>query len=202
MTVRPQRSSRLARRLAAFSLAAVTAVGVAGCAGSHPGTAAIVNGTTITEQDLDAVSHDLQPYMQPGQTVARNTVLTSLIMQPFVVDELRAANRMVSQQEASRAFYDMATGGGAQAKPGAPGPDEWAEPTQALAQAQVGIQSLSPANQQRVLQELSTAQIDVNPKYGTFDVRQGLAPVAQNWIDNRAPGQAVPGGEPQPQPTR
>jgi hypothetical protein len=187
------------RRWGAFGVLALALGAVTGCAGVHPGAAAIVNGTTISESDLDAVSRDLQPYLQPGQQLPRENVLTALIMQPFIADRLKAANKMVSMDEAAQALHQVATRGDS-TRQGLPGPDQWATPTKALAQAQVGMEGLTPVDQERVLGALSTAKVQVNPKYGTFQLPGRVVPAVENWIATPAP--TAGGTAPAPQPAR
>lgn len=204
MTVRPARSWRCSsgptRRLAVLTLAVTTMVGIAGCAGVHPNAAAVVDGTTISEQDLDAVAADLGPFLQPGQSLPRQNVLTALIMQPFIADQLKSSNKMVSLDQAARALHQVAAGADT-ADDNAPGPDQWSTSTKALAQAQVGIGSLTPGDQERVLGAIAKAQVEVNPKYGSFQLPGQVVPTVENWID--AKGAGAPGAQNQaPQPMK
>lgn len=202
-TRRARRSSRSGRVLAAVVLAAVGVagtLGVAGCAGAQPGAAAVVNGTTISEDDIDAVAGDLQPYVQPGQSVPRQNVLTALIMRPFIADRLKVSGKMISLDQAAQALHQAATQG--QPAPGnAPGPGEWSKPTKELAQAQLGIEALSPADRGRVADAIAKAKITVNPRYGEFQLPGQIVPPVDNWIDAKAtPGPTQT--QPAPQQTR
>ncbi len=204
MTRRARRSGRSGRALAAIMLAGAGVagtIGVAGCGGAHPGAAAVVNGTTISEGDIDAVAADLQPYVQPGQSVPRQNVLTALIMRPFIADRLKASRKMVSLDQAAQALHQAAT----QGQPAAgklPGPDQWAKPTKELAQAQLGMETLSPADRDRVADAITRAKITVNPRYGEFQLPGRIVPLADNWLDTKATQGSTPPNQPAPQQTR
>lgn len=198
---RPQtrRGARRARGWAALGCAVVTAIGLSGCGGAHPNTAAIVNGTTISESDLDAVAHDLGPYLTRGSSLPRVNVLTALILRPMITEQMRASGTMVSPEEAANALYQAAIRTGPP-ESGAPGPQEWSEPTKELAQAQVGMETLSGADRERVLAALSKATIEVSPKYGSFKIPEGIVAPVENWIDASGPRQTGPVGQ-APTPT-
>ena len=203
MTRRARRPGRSGRVLTAVLLAGAGVagtLGVAGCGGAHPGAAAVVNGTTISEDDIDAVAADLQPYVQPGQSVPRQNVLTALIMQPFIADRLKASGKMISLDQAAQALHQAATQG--QRSPGnAPRPEQWAKATKELAQAQLGMETLSPADRDRVADALTKAKITVNPRYGEFQLPGRVVPLVDNWIDAKATRGSTP-NQPAPQQTR
>lgn len=184
--------------------------GVTACGGAYPGVAAMVNGKTIRDSDLDAVATDLQPYLRQGQRLPPQNVLTALIMQPFIIDRLKASNKMVAPDEAARALHQMATAGGAGPKD-VPAPEQWATPTKELAQAQIGMETLSSADQNRIHDALSRAKVVVDPKYGEFQLPRGVTPAVPNWLDQTERSSLAPGGQqqqpqqpepqqPQPQP--
>lgn len=192
-----ERSHGHGRRRGALGVLTLVLALTTGCAGVYPDAAAVVNGTTIPESDLDAVAKDLQPYLQPGQSLPRQNVLTALIVQPFVADRLKASNTMVSLDQAANELH-RAAAQGRSLDASAVGPQEWSRPTKALAQAQIGLETLSAAERDRVADAIAKAKISVNPRYGEFEPPGRISPPVENWIEPQASGASPTLNQPQP----
>lgn len=165
MKVRLTRAGR-AGTVAGVALAA--ALTLSGCAGQNPDTAATVNGTVITEHDVTAVSRDMASMPTTGPSVTNQDILVTLILRPFVVDAAQRTGTMVSPAEARQLLGD-----------GLPNPSQQ---TVNFAQTSLISRRLPQAELAKVVQQFRTADVKVNPRYGTLDPQRGLVPTQQNWM--------------------
>jgi len=139
------------------------------CGGQDTRAAAIVNGTSISDKDIQNVAVQVNTLATTQQQkLTSSTVLLSLILAPYVLAESSRAGKGVTEAQARQAIAKVA-------KPSAK--------TVEFVRMQLAIQSLDEAAKTSILTRLGTAKITVNPRYGTFDARQvALVPVASNWI--------------------
>jgi len=135
--------------------------------GTQPGAAAIVNGTTISDKDVQTVSLELKKALQGQQQFTSSIVLVNLILEPYVLAEAKRTGKDVSDAQARKAIAKVASPSRA---------------TLDFVRMQLAIPSLSQAGQQSIMAKLGKAKITVNPRYGTFDAKRGLVPTAPNWI--------------------
>ena len=155
----------LASELLTLLLGATLALSA--CGTQQPGAAAIVDGTPISEKDVQTVSLQLNTLAQGQQQVAPSTILLDLVLAPYVLAEAKRTGKDVSDAQARKAI------------------DKVASPSRAtldFVRMQLAIPSLSQAGQQSIMAKLGKAKITVNPRYGTFDAKRGLVPTAPNWI--------------------
>jgi hypothetical protein len=136
--------------------------------GQPAGAAAIVDGKTVSEQNVQTVSTQLNTLAQGQQKLTPSTVLLNLILAPYVLAEAERAGKGVSDAEARKVI----------AKVPNPSPA-----TMDFVRMQLAIPSLSTEAKAAILTKIAKAKITVNPRYGTFDAKQvALAPTAPNWI--------------------
>ena len=157
-------------RAAAVLLGATLALSACG---TQPGAAAIVDGTTISNTDVQTVSLDLKKVVQGQQQFTPSIVLVNLILEPYVLAEAKRTGKNVSDAQARKVLAKVANPSRA---------------TLDFVRMQLAIPSLSQAGQQSILARLGKAKITVNPRYGTFDAKKGLVPTSPNWIKATSSG--------------
>lgn len=166
LTARLTSSARMALP-AALVLGA--AVALSGC-GAQPGAAAIVNDRVISNHDAQ-VAADQTNAAVPGlqQKLTPANTLVSLILAPYVLAKASASGHGVSVSQAEQILAKV------------PNP---AASTVEFVRTQLALQSLSPQDQQAILDEVGKAKITVSPRYGTFDPKKlALDTNARpNWI--------------------
>ena len=147
----------------------VAALALSGCGTQRPGAAAIVNGTTISEKDLQTVTGQLNMLAQGEQKVAPSDILMNLILMPYVLAEATRAGKAVPDAQARKVIAKVS---------------DPSRQTLDLVRMNMAIESLTPAAKTAILARLGKAEIVVNPRYGTFDPKKKLAIVATtpNWI--------------------
>jgi hypothetical protein len=138
------------------------------CGAQQVGAAAIVNGTAISDKDVQTVALQLNTLAQGQATITSSTVLLSLIVSPYVVAEAKRTGKSVSDSQVLKVIAKVAE----------PSPS-----TMDFIRMQLELGSLSQASKMSILTELATAKITVNPRYGTFDTKQiAFRPLSPNWI--------------------
>ena len=159
------RNSRLAF---ATALVIGATLALSGCGAQQSGAAAIVNDTVISDQDVQSVSDQLNQLAEGGQKLRTSDALLSLILAPYVLAEAKRAGKTVSVAQARKVIAKVAD----------PSPS-----TIAFVQMQLAIQQLDQANKTSIVNQLGKVKIEVNPRYGVFDVKQiTLTPISPNWI--------------------
>lgn len=172
------RLTRTRRGVSAATLALAALLPVSGCAGQNPNTAAVVNGTVISEKDIDAASRDLAALGTSGQSITKQDILLALILRPFVVEAAQRRGTMVSQSEARAALAK-----------------EIPDPSPAtldFAQASLVSRRLPQQELTALAQQIGTASVTINPRYGAFDLQRGMVPAPENWLDAAAQPTAAP----------
>jgi hypothetical protein len=144
--------------------------------GTQPGAAAIVDGTTISENEVQTVSAQLNALPQVQQKLTPTVALLNLILAPYVLAEATAAGKGIPDAQARKVVAKVAN------------------PTRAtldFVRMQMAIPSLSQASKTAILSKLAKAKITVNPRYGTFDARAAaILPTSPNWIKSSPPSGA------------
>ena len=131
--------------------------------------AATVNGTVISDQDVQTIPAQLNTLAQDGQEkLTPSNALLSLILAPYVLDEAKRAGKTVSPADARKVVAKLAN----------PAPS-----TLRFLEMQIALSQLDEASKASIVKELGKAKITVNPRYGTFDATQvALTPSSPNWI--------------------
>jgi hypothetical protein len=157
--------NRISRAASATVVLLGATLALSACGTQQAGAAAIVGGSTISEQDVQSASLQLNT-LSPGQPVLPSLVLRNLILEPYVL------------AEAGKGAPDDATVRKAIAKVVNPSPA-----TMQVVRTDLAIQALSPASKTSIVNKLSKIKITVNPRYGTFDVTQArMLPTSPDWI--------------------
>ena len=150
----------------ALLLSAALALSACGSV-QQPGAAAIVNGTAISDQDLQTVSRQLDSINPDGQKSPPSELLIRLIVARFVLAEAERAHKTISVAKARTAIPQLA---------------DPAPATITLVQMQEVVPKLDQASKDSIDKEIRNAKITFNPRYGTFDPIQGVVPNSPNWI--------------------
>jgi hypothetical protein len=138
------------------------------CGTQQAGAAAIIDGTTISDKDVQTVSLQLNSLAQGQQQLTPNIVLVSLILAPYVLAEADRTGKGVADAQARKLIAKLSNP---------------SRPTIDFVRMQLAIPSLTQASKTSILAKVSKAKITVNPRYGTFDVKQAaIVPTSPNWI--------------------
>lgn len=162
------------RRALAAALLLAGAV-VAGCA-APPGTAATVEGTRISAADVDAAAREWGMATGEVLSVAQTTHLLVIaeLLRPIAAE----AGAVFSDAELEAALDQVAAD-----QPDG-GPLEYSASTLNLVRFVFQQQQLAGTPEAAELTEaFETADIEVNPRYGTFDLATGeAAPTSFPWL--------------------
>jgi hypothetical protein len=147
----------------------VAAMGLSGCGAQQADAAAIVDGTAISEKDVQTVTRQLNSLAQGEQKLVPSDILMNLILMPYVLAEAGRTGKVVPDAQARKVIAKVSN------------------PTRKtidLVRMNLAIESLTPADRTAILARLGKAEITVNPRYGTFNPKKKLAIVATtpNWI--------------------
>ena len=151
-------------RLAAASVALVALGGVAGCANANPSVAAYVDGTAISQAELDAAVKGVGQTVEQGQQVSPQAVLDALVH--GVIAERIAAKNNIVLTDAER---DAALRG-SNLEPLLPIPAA-KEVAYDVADQQIVAQKVGS---QAYLDQVAQQDVTVNPRYGVLDEKQKL----------------------------
>lgn len=202
MTVR--RGTRTTRRAHARGAraagAALLAAGLLAACTGHPGAAAVVDGEAISTDALTSALDDLSPVYQG---VTPQGVLTVLVTEPFLAEVAAARGAGVSDAQA-RAFLEQQAVqqlGEEEAAELEFGPEALVVGRYSLAAdaVQAAPDGADAAEEYRQL--VSAADIEVNPRFGSFEETTVAPPATPAWVvpaGGRAPVDApegAPGGE-------
>lgn len=169
---------RSARTVLGATAATVTvAAALAGCS-AQPGTAAVVDGRTITQSQLEDTHADLAPVLE-GLDV--RTTLVTMIVAPFFIEAAEENGVGVSADQAEATARQSAEQAGTAYQPLGEDALEVVRFTMAAQQLQTlpdGAEVLSDVEEQ-----IFAADLDVNPRYGDLDEETGqLVRAPLPWI--------------------
>ncbi len=194
---------------AAVALAASLALTplVAAC-GTQAGAAAVVGDRRITVGELQTATSEVRAIVQDPNQVSQQLVLGWLIVQPYVVRVAGEQGRGVSREDAQGFFTRSnftSPAGGTTPSDAAVSAVQAAYALQLLT-GQDSSPEVAKRSVDTVLADLKSADVRVNPRYGTFDYRWDeqsqsftLTPRSPNWLETRAPAQ--PAAPPTPTPS-
>jgi len=163
------RSTRGRTRTSATAFSAVVLLGaslaLSACSGQEAGAAAIVDDATISDKDIQSVTLQLNPL---AKDLTPSAVLLGLILAPYVQAEASRGGKGVTDAQVRKVI----------AKVPKPSPQ-----TIDFVRTEMAIQSLDAAAKTSIVAKLGQAKITVNPRYGTFDLKQvAVLPTSPNWI--------------------
>lgn len=140
------------------------------CGAQEAGAAAIVNGSTISDKDLQSASLQLAALAKSEQQaqIPTRVVLLNLILAPYVNSEADRIGKGVTSAQAIKAIPKVVN----------------PSPTLVdFVRMQLAIPSLTQASKDSILVDLEKAKITVNPRYGTFVAKQvALNATSPDWI--------------------
>jgi hypothetical protein len=188
------RTLTLPRRLAVVAAALLAlAAALAGCTTLEKArSAAIVNGTSISQAEVTEVTTAVNQYLvSPGGTpISESDTVRTLILAPFVLNEVRKSGSWAPDARYNALVARI---------PGA------SRATQDFLATSVVLEQGGPLTQNdanAILDELKKANIQVDPRYGTFDPNTGgLVAPENNWIRPTAPPGADGTSTGSPSPT-
>jgi hypothetical protein len=156
--------------LAAVGLAA--ALAVSGCSAAD--TAAVVNGQVISESEAQLAARQINEAFSPQTPLDTPGAVSSLIAAPFINSVAKSVGKAESDSSARSAM---------------PNVTDPAQATLDLVKANFALQKLTDQEKQRVVSELKTAHVTINPRYGAFDPdTASFEAPSQNWIKPAAKG--------------
>lgn len=180
------RPSHLIRTAAAIA----AGLALAGCS-AQPGTAATVNGTAISESQVDEATSEFitlsgQPDVTPVAVL--NTLVEGRLLDPIATE----AGYGVSDGEVKQFFLEQAS------LAGAPTPDVESDAFLDLGRYLLQYNEIySSPDAQAIFTEAETARqeadIVVNPRYGQTDESGNFVPTVRDWIHQSEPA-ATPAG--------
>lgn len=169
-------------RTTAVAVLALGAFGLAGCgAAPGPGVAAVSEGVVITEKQVDDVMADFERAGASGQ-IQRGSVVAMLAMRPVILDVAKNSGAVIGE--------DAVRAGLAQQLPGA------SEATVQFQQTQATGGAMDEATLNKFEQAMQQADIEVSPRYGSYDPQQGFAPSDPNWLTSGSDAAVLPPGHP------
>jgi hypothetical protein len=179
--IRPQHTRRPHNRTAGNRRGAASIVLLLGasmllsaCEPKQSDTAAVVNDTVITENDVQTVSRQLST-LTKGQPFTASNALFGLILAPFVTAEGNRQKKSIPDEQVLQIIGKI------------PNPSV---STASFVKMQLLLQQLDPASQDVVGAALGKAKIVVNPRYGTYNPKLGLVQCSPNWLKLSTPAAA------------
>jgi hypothetical protein len=170
-------------RLGVVIAAALSLLGLSACGSSTAGAAAVVDGRRITVEDVQAATTDFETFT--GQPVPPQQVLYFLVIGPYVTQAAAKAGVGVSLDDARVQLTQKVP------EPSEQGIAALRAADSASRLTQLSEDRAKPALD-AVVAELRAADIELSPRYGTFDAEQiTIARPAENWI-------ATPSAQPSP----
>ena len=152
-------------RATAVALALGSVVSLSAC--GQTATAATVNGTTITEEDLNTVVREINGGLELQQPLTAEMALNMLIAAPTFLAYGQKHGIQVPESQVRAVF---------------PIQDPSPATIEVLRLNQVGS-SLSQEQQNEATGQMADLTVTVNPKYGTFDPAQlTVVPAEPNWL--------------------
>ncbi len=172
--------TRLVKVVAALAIGALALVACS----TTPGTAATVNGRTITEAQVSQASAEMSEVL--GLQVDRQQMLSRLVSTPTVAAVAQQHGIAASDTESAEVLARQAESVGA-----AVPEDGFSAPTLVIAQSLILEQMVQAApNAEQIANQIETgrAEMDVqlSPRYGQWDAETGPVPAPPEWIHQSA----------------
>lgn len=180
------------RRCAMVAAALALSVGaLAGCAQAEPGVAAYVGDTRITGQQVDDAVVGIESTLQPGQQVARDRVVNTLIA-GVIADQLAVANHIVIDDAQRDALLQGTPLAGLLQVPKAR-PVAYDAADQAIVSNQLGADNY--------FAQTDRLTVVLNPRYGVLDLKQKTIVPGRSGSLTRPEAAPTDGSAPQPAPS-
>lgn len=178
------------KRVLTGTLAAVVAATglLAGCdQGSQSRAAAIVDGQPILESDVQTAAREFNGgSSQVTQPVQPANVVSLLTFGRYVLPAVQQSGKGVSD-DAARKLLDKV--------------ENPSRSTLDFVRTALALNSMDPATEEKVVQQLKQADIELNPRYGSLDRKTlQIGPETRNWLVADAAGAPSPAPTPAPAP--
>ncbi len=163
------------RRITGVAAAIAIGIGVAGCSGTGaaPGTAAVVNGVTITERDVTVAVDEWAKIT--GQSVSRDQMVMGLVPAQTYIDAAAEAGVEVPDEEIDGLLAQTAGG-----MDGTLTVADLSPSTVSVLRSSLAIQALSQGGSEEGIMMLMEASdsmvVKVNPRYGFIEDGQLVPP--------------------------
>ena len=159
------------RRLTAAAAIAAAALALTGC--GRADTAAVIDGHVITESGVLAASEQIGQYATAA--LPPQDILNRLVVLPPVLDVLAERGVTISDAAARSAVSGITD----------PSPY-----LLDLARLDLAIGQMTQEDMQEVVSRLQEADVDINPRYGSFDPQQAAVVATDpEWIVGSAAAQ-------------
>lgn len=168
----------MARTVALALTVGLAAAALAGCSG-QPGAAAVVDGTVITQAEVEQTYDELRPILADARP---SVVLQALIQSPALIEAAADNGVGVSDDEAAALLDTVMANAGLAADV------EWGAGSLTIAKADLAGQNLSGLPDGAEIMaaaqaSLGDVEVEVNPQYGQLATETGvLDPIAYPWI--------------------
>lgn len=165
-------------RIVAAAAVALTVVGVlAGCAG-RPGAAAVVDGREIASSDVATALAELKPVYT---TASVQGVLATLISEPALIQAASQHGMGVSDEDADAVLREGFTKADLEA------PASFSPATIAIGRYLAAADKVNAAEDPQPIiddysRRMQEQDVQVNPRFGTFDQGSVVDPVPPAWI--------------------
>lgn len=196
------------RRWGAGAVLVTAAVALSGCGPVEAGSAAIVGDRRISARELEQATADINTFLGPDNPVSEQALLFDLIISPYVIKRAAAVKAGVLASEADARKELVAK---------VPHPSDAAIEVVRVELSLNRVQQLGQQAQNQetvqyvysgVQNDLKNVDIDVNPRYGTFDkTKMTVTEAVRNWLPTPTPtpaaatgGDGTQGGGAQPTP--
>jgi hypothetical protein len=147
---------------------AAAALALSGCATAD--TAAIVNGTVISEEEAQEAVRQIKE-AQPQAEIDTPGAVRALVFAPFINDAAAKSGKGQSDSSAKAALGDVA---------------DPSRATLELVKASMVSGQLTPEEQREIAAQIAAADITINPRYGTFDKKTlSFGDSQLNWIKSQ-----------------
>lgn len=174
--MKSNRSQSIIKACAVLGVA-VVGVTLAGCSQTDvtTGAAAVVNGQRIEVRDLQTGTDEIAALL-PSQQVGQTQVLYSLITGPLWINAAADAGVGVSTQNAQDAIDATAKKNGVDPCVGSCSSTTVEFVQASLAQSKLENSDGTADVVKKVADEITKLSVDVNPRYGTFDLSTAGSP--------------------------
>lgn len=164
------------RTVRGAAVALVLAGLLAGCA-ARPGTAAMVDGRRIAESEITATFDELGPVLG---SATPQSILHALITEPTFSDIAGDLGTEVTDEHATDLLDEVFAGSEQR-------PDEFGPGSLAIARFQLALDAINAAEDQQavgqdITDRLAALDVEVNPRFGTFEGATVAAPATPEWI--------------------
>ena len=143
-----------------------------GCGANEANQAAVVDGTVITETEVQTAQRQINATF-PSANLTVSNVLSRLIQAPVVLSFAEEQGSPVSETVARSLYEQQEAWDG----------EDPARSTVEVLRAELAIQGLQQSGAQVPVSEFETLRVRLNPRYGTFDpATASVATSMPAWI--------------------